>query len=76
MVGFATGAGAGDFGFPVRGFLVESAECVSTLGDGRPGFIGSRGIGYEATCWEGDSTALRRLSLRHTETARLFCRGM
>jgi len=76
MVGFAAGAGAGDFGFPVRAFLVESADCVSALGDSRPGFVGSGDIGYEATYWEGDSTALRGLSLRHTETTRLFCRGM
>jgi len=76
MVGFAAGTGAGDFSFPVRAFLVESAECVSTLGDGRPGFVGSRGTGYEAACGEGDVTALRGLSLCHAETARLFCRGM
>jgi hypothetical protein len=76
MVGFAAGAGTGDFSFPVRGFLVESAECVSALGDGRPGFVGSRGIGYEAACGEGNVTALRGLSLRHTETTRLFCCGM
>ncbi len=76
MVRFAAGTGAGDFGFPVRGFLVESADCVSALGDGRPGFVGSRGIGYEAACGEGDVTALRGLSLRHAETARLFCCGM
>jgi len=76
MVGFAAGAGAGDFGFPVCGFIVESAGCVSALGDGRPGFVGSGDIGYEATCGEGDVTSLRGLSLRHTETTRLLCRGV
>lgn len=76
MVGFAAGAGTGDFSFPVRAFLVESADCVSTLGEGRPGFIGSWDIGHEAACGEGNVTALRGLPLRHAETARLFCRGM
>ncbi len=76
MVGLAAGTGAGDFGFPVRVFLIESAECVSTLGDGRPGFVGSGDIGHEAANGEGDVTVLRGLSLRHAETARLFCRGV
>ena len=76
MVGFAVGAGAGDFRFPVCGFLVESAGCVSALGDGCPGFFGSGDIGHEAACGEGNVTALRGLALRHAETARLFCRGM
>ena len=76
MVGFAAGAGAGDLGFPVCGVVVESAECVSALGDGRPGFVGSGDIGHEAACGEGDVTALRGLSLRHTKTARLFCCGV
>ncbi len=69
MVGFATGAGASDFGFPVCGLLVESADCVPALGDGRPGFIGSRDIGYEAAGGEGDVTALGGFSLRHAEAA-------
>ena len=47
MVGFTVGAGAGDVGFPIRGLFVESAERNSALGDGRPGFVGSRDIGYE-----------------------------
>ena len=76
MVGFAAGAGTGDFSFPVRGFLVEPAECVSAFGDGRPGFVGSGDIGHEAACGEGDVTAMRGLSLRHAETARLFCCGV
>ena len=76
MVRFAAATGAGDLGFPVCGFVIESAGCLSAPGDGRPGFVGSRGIGYEAACGEGDVTALRGLSLRHAETARLFCRGM
>ena len=76
MVGFAAGAGAGDFSFPVRAFLVESAECVSTLGDSCPGLVGSRDMGHEAACWEGNVTALRGLSLRHAEATRLFCRGV
>ena len=75
MVGFAAAAGAGDLGFPICGFVVESAEGFSTLGDGRPGFIGSRDTGYQAASGEGDVTALRGLSLRHAETARLFCGG-
>jgi hypothetical protein len=58
MVGFAAGAGTGDFSFPVRGFLVESAECVSALGDGRPGFVSSGDIGHEAASGKGDVTAL------------------
>ena len=76
MVGFAAAAGAGDLGFPVCGFVVKSAECFSALGDGRPRFVGSGDIGHEAACREGDVTALRSLSLRHTETTRLFCRGV
>ena len=76
MVGFAAAAGAGDLGFPVCGFVVKSAECFSALGDGRPGFAGSGDIGHEAASGEGDMTALRGLSLRHTETTRLFCRGV
>ena len=76
MVGFATAAGAGDLGFPVCGFVVKSAKCLSALGDGRPGFVGSGDIGHEAACGERDVTALRGLSLRHTETERLFCRGV
>jgi len=76
MVGFAPAAGAGDFGFPVCGVVVESTECFSALGDGRPGFVGSGDIGHEAACWEGDVTALRGLSLPHTETTRLFCCGV
>jgi len=76
MVGFTVGAGTGDVGFPICGLFVESAESISALGDGRPGFVGSRDIGYEAACGEGDVTALRGLSLRHAETARLFCRGV
>ena len=75
MVGFAATAGAGNLGFPVRGFVVKSAERFSTLGDGRPGFVGSGDIGHEAACGEGDVTALRGLSLRHAETARLLCGG-
>ena len=76
MVGFAAGAGAGDFSFPVRAFLVESTECVSTFGGSCPGLVGSRDMGHEAACWEGNVTALRGLSLRHAETTRLFCCGM
>ena len=41
MAGVTAAAGAGDLGFPVCGFVVESAECFSALGDGRPGFVGS-----------------------------------
>ena len=76
MVGFAAAAGAGDLGFPVCGFVVKSAECFSALGDGRPGFVGSRDIGHEAACGERDVTALQGLSLRHAKTTRLFCRGV
>ena len=76
MVGFAAAAGAGDLGFPVCGCVVKSAECFSTLGDGRPGFVSSGGIGHEAACGERDVTALRALSLCHAETTRLFCRGV
>ena len=76
MVGFAAAAGAGNLGFPVCGFVVKSAECFSALGDGRPGFVGSGDIGHEAAYGEGDVTVLRSLSLRHTETTRLFCRGV
>ena len=76
MIGFAAAAGAGDLGFPVCGFVVKSAECFPALGDGRPRFVGSGDIGHEAVCREGDVTALRSLSLRHTETTGLFCRGV
>jgi hypothetical protein len=76
MVGFAAAAGAGDLSSPVCGFVVKSAECFSALGDGRPGFSGSGDIGHEAAYGEGDVAALRSLSLRHTETTRLFCRGV
>jgi hypothetical protein len=76
MVRFTPSAGAGDLSFPVCRFVVKSAKCLSALGDGRPGFVGSRDIGYEAACGERDVTALRALSLRHTETTRLFCRGV
>jgi len=76
MVGFAAAAGAGDLGFPVCGFVVKSAECFSALGDGCPGFDGPGDIGHEAAYGEGDMTALRGFSLRHTETTRLFCRGV
>ena len=76
MVGFAATAGAGDLGFPVCGFVVKSAECFSAPGDRRPGFAGFGDIGHEAAYGEGDVAALRGLSLRHTETTRLFCRGV
>ena len=76
MVGFAATAGAGNVGFPVCGFVVKPAECFSALGDGRPGFPGSGDIGHEAASGEGDVTALRGLSLCHTETTSLFCRGV
>lgn len=76
MVGFAEATRAGDLGFPVCGFIVKSAECFSALGDGRPGFVGFGDIGHEAACGEGDVTALRGLSLRHTETTRLLCSGV
>ena len=76
MVRFAAATGAGDLGFPVCGFVVESAECFSTLGDGRPGFVGSGDIGDEAADGEGNLTALRSLSFCYTETTRLFCRGV
>ena len=76
MVGFAAAAGAGDLGFSVCGVVVKLAECFSALGDGRPGFVGSGDIGHEAAYGEGDVTVLRSLSLRHTETTRLFCRGV
>ena len=76
MVGFATAAGAGDLGFPVCGVVVESAECFSALGDGRPGFVGPWDIGHETAYGERDVTALRGLSFRHAETTRLFCRGV
>ena len=76
MVGFAPAAGAGDFGFPVRGFVVESAEYFSALEDGRPGFVRFGDIRHEAAYGDGDVTALRSLSLCHTETTRLFCRGV
>ena len=69
MVGFAAAAGAGDFGFPVGGFLVESAEGLSALRDGGPGFVGARNIGHEAAGGERDLAALRGLSLGHSETA-------
>jgi len=76
MVRFAAATGAGDLGFPICGFVVESAECFSTLGDGRPGFVGSGDTGHEAADGEGDVTALRSLSFCHTETTRLFCCGV
>jgi len=76
IVGFAAAAGAGDLGFPVCGVVVELAECFSALGNGRPGFVGSGDIGHKAAFGEGDVTALRGLSLRHTETTKLFCRGV
>ncbi len=75
MVGFAAAAGTGDLGFPVGGFLVESAEGFSASGDGRPGFVGAGDIGHEAAGGEGDLTALRGLSLCHPETAHLLCGG-
>ena len=76
MVGFAQAAGASDLGYPVCGFVVESAECFSARGDGCPGFAGSGDIGHETASGEGDVTALRSLSLRHTEATRLFRRGV
>ena len=74
MVGFAAVAGAGNLGFPIGSLVVESAACVPTLGDGRPRFVGSGDIGDEAADGKGNLTALRNLSLCHTETTRLFCR--
>jgi hypothetical protein len=76
MVGFAVGTRAGDVGFPICGFLIESAERISTLGDRRPGFVSSRNMGHETASGEGDVTALRRFSLRHAKATRLFCRGV
>jgi hypothetical protein len=76
MIGLAAATGAGNLGLPVCGFVVESAECLSALGDSGPGFVGSGDIGHEATCGKWDVTTLRSLSLRHTETARLFCRSV
>jgi hypothetical protein len=76
MVGFAASAGACDLGFPVCGVIIESTECISTLGDGCPGLVGSWDIGYEAAYGEGDAAGLRGLSFCHTETARLLCRGV
>ena len=76
MVGFATAAGAGDLSFPVCGCVIKSTDCLSALGDGRPGFVGSGDIGHEAACGERDVTALRALSLRHAETTRPFCRDV
>jgi len=76
MVRFAAATGAGDLGFPVCGFVVESAGCFSAPGDGRPGFVGSGDIGHEAADGKGNVTALRNLSLCHTETTRLFCRDV
>lgn len=75
MVGFAAAAGACNFGFPVRGFVVESAEGFAPLGDGRPGFVCAWDIGDEATSGDGDVTVLRSLSLGHPEAARLFRGG-
>ena len=75
MVGFAAAAGSGDLGFPVGSFLVESAEGISALRDGSPGFVSARNIGHEAAGGERDLTALRSLSLGHSETADLFCRS-
>jgi len=76
MVGFTVGAGAGDVGFPICGLLVESAERISTFGDRRPGFVGSRDMGHETACGERDVTALRSFSIRHAKTTRLFGRGV
>jgi hypothetical protein len=76
MVGFAAVAGPGDLGFPVCGLVIKSAECFSALGDSCPGLVGSRDIGYEAAHGERDVTALRSVSLCHTKTTRLFCRGV
>jgi hypothetical protein len=73
MIGFAAATGAGDLGLPVCRFVVESADGLSALGDGGPRFVCSGDIGHKAAYREGDLTALRNLSLRHTETARLFC---
>ena len=75
MVRFAAATGTGDFGFPVRGLVVKSAEGFSALGDGRPGFVGFGNIGHEATGGEGNVAALRGLSLGHTETTGLLCGG-
>lgn len=75
MVGFATVAGAGDLGFPVCSPVVKPAGCFSALGDGCPGFVGSRDISHKAACREMDEAALRTLSLCHAETTRLFRRG-
>ncbi len=76
MVGFATAAGAGDLGLPIGRLVVKSAGCLSALGDGRPGSVGSRDMGHKAARGERDITALLGLSLRHTETTRLFRRGV
>ena len=58
MVGFAATTRTGDLGFPVCGLLIESAEGISTLGDGGPGLVGTGDIGHKAACGEGNATAL------------------
>ncbi len=75
MIGFTVGARAGDVRFPICGLLVESAERISTLGDYRPGLVGSRDMGHETACGERDVTALQSFSLRHAKTTSLFCCG-
>ena len=67
MVGFAPAAGAGDLRFPVCGSVVESAECFSAFGDGRPGFVGREHIKPGATVIDvgmnrlADEVTVRRL---------------
>ena len=76
MVGFAAAAGAGNLGFPVCGCAVKSAQCLSTLGDGRPRRVGSGDMSHQAACGERNVTTLCSLSLRHAEATRLLGRGV
>jgi hypothetical protein len=69
LFGATAAAGAGNLRFPVRLFLVESAECLAALGNRGPRFLGSWCLGHKTAFGNRYQALLRGFSLRHTETA-------
>jgi hypothetical protein len=66
---------AGDLGFPIGLFLVETAKRLPALGDGRPGLVRAGHIGDETACGNRDLAMLQGLPFGHAETASLFSGG-
>ena len=74
MAGVTARALSGNFGFPVRPFLVERAEGAAGFRDGSPGFVRSGKLRDDAAGWDRYLALVGGISLGHAETTGMLSR--